>query len=380
MERRWIWGTAGAIVGVGIVSLGVFAYEAGKRHYSAALSYLRQHQWEKAKTEFVEAKTHGVLFFRDGMNVYQTAVNAYGDEEWKRANDAYRNGRFKEMEQAITQIPKDAEASSEIGSLLKKDPLKVQVSDFVPAPIHVTSTLTFMMAPDTPAIAVAGQKSSSGEDVGEFYLILWDKKASTYKAATFSEVPWANMSVMAAPIFGDGRNALIVQAADMGSGGFDDVTVYGLDPSSGQLKKYLDTGPQWMGNAMIMKNELIVESGSNKTAYTWDGTQFEGKPVYVQPAIGANDVVIHYSLNPDGTATVDKTSVTLHVGQKLVLIRDDHNTDQNDRILFDYTGSLDASDSDTFVGKAPGSSKITIIPNGGYDWSKAQYIYVNVVP
>lgn len=88
-----------------------------------------------------------------------------------------------------------------------------------------------------------------------------------------------------------------------------------------------------------------------------------GKQVFLQPSVGANDVVVHYSISNQEDLAIDSQSINLKVGQKLVFVRNDQNT-ISERTMYEAGGAIDQdSNGNEFIAKAPGTSKITIIPN-----------------
>lgn len=380
MNKGWLWAVGGFVIAF-VATAGV-AYGMGSSDYKQAMSALNVHQWSSAKTHFAAARARGVVFFQGGPIAYHTAVNEYADKQYEAAEQASQSGNFKGMEKAAAAVPQGSNAYAKAAVLLKQDPTKAVLTNLIPPAVTIQTRVPFMFASGTPAIAVTGQRMIGGYPAyGEFYLLVWDTTSNAYNVKLSREQKWGAYAASVGHLFGNTSNALVVQDNNGGSGGDIDVKVYGLS-ASGQLVEHLDTGWKWEGYTYIEGEKLHVLSGSNQTVYRWDGNQFLSRAVFTQTA-GPNDAVVHYWLNQNGSATVADTSVTMHVGQRLDFIREDHNTSQNDRLM-----QMSGNNVITFggnprkpyaiVAKRPGHAQITIVPNGGYDWSKAMNININI--
>ncbi|MCM2532822.1 hypothetical protein NDK43_11005 [Neobacillus pocheonensis] len=161
-----------------------------------------------------------------------------------------------------------------------------------------------------------------------------------------------------------------------GSGWSTNTTVLSYDPQTKSLKKNLDL-TNYNSTTELKNNQLLVHTPDGDTEFSWNGEQFEGKQVFLQPSVGLKDKVIHYAIS-NQEAIVNSQSVNLKIGQRLVLIRDDQNK-ISQRTMFDAIGVIDSDDKGNgFIAKAVGTTKITIIPNE-YDWDKSKVINVTVI-
>ena len=203
-KNKWI---SGISIGVVVCALGCYSsyrvYDA-KQHYDMALSDLQKHEWSTAKSEFTIAKQQGLIAYTNGIEVYQSAVNQYGDKELKAAQNDFVNANFKQMEKDLSQIPSDSTAFEKSAHLKQIDPLKVNVSDYLPNNIKVDQVQYYMMTPQIPAIVVIGENQSIGNTNADVSVITYDPKTSSYKVGYSNDQQWAFAGQpLSGKLFGD---------------------------------------------------------------------------------------------------------------------------------------------------------------------------------
>ncbi|MGI6487088.1 MAG: hypothetical protein GX964_01970 [Syntrophomonadaceae bacterium] len=168
--------------------------------------------------------------------------------------------------------------------------------------------------------------------------------------------------------------------ADYNSLGFQ---VLGYDTQEKAIKNYFCQTDLPKACLDVQADRLVVEAMGIYKEYKWNGDKFVGQQIYVKPDVNTGDVVIHYAMSKEGPLTVSTTEVTLKVGQRLVLMRDD-KMEQQERIMQfgedeDFIDILDYIGNNVYTAQKPGKLNMTIVPNGGYDWDHAQEIEITVV-
>jgi hypothetical protein len=129
-------------------------------------------------------------------------------------------------------------------------------------------------------------------------------------------------------------------------------------------------------NNEAIKNAQIAQAQKDAQAKVAAAEQAAKKDT-PSNTLSTDNVMIHYSINNNGDLELLYESIVLKKGQRLVLKRDDQNK-IIDRILYDSVGVIDSFDnSDGFIAIAPGTTKITIIPDE--DWDKSKEIKVTVI-
>ncbi len=170
------------------------------------------------------------------------------------------------------------------------------------------------------------------------------------------------------------KDVLIISSSG-GSGNFMDYIVFGeIDK---RIKVLLERDMIFQGHLIIGKSQIIEKSGGQAILFRWSEDRITGTTLVREPHVpySMSDVRLRYSITTDGRVNTQTTNVTLPVGSKLVIIRE--NTGTSDRILFPGTEVI-TQEGEALLASKAGESKITIVP-GGYDWDKALDIDVTVV-
>ena len=170
------------------------------------------------------------------------------------------------------------------------------------------------------------------------------------------------------------KDVLIISSSG-GSGNFMNYIVFGeIDK---RIKVLLERDTIFQGHLIIGKSQIIEKSGGQAILFRWSEDRITGTTLVSEPHVpfSMSDVRLRYSVTTDGRVNTQTTNVTLPVGSKLVIIRE--NTGTTDRILFPGTGVI-TQEGETLLASKTGESKITIVPDG-YNWDEALDIDVTVV-
>lgn len=137
------------------------------------------------------------------------------------------------------------------------------------------------------------------------------------------------------------------------------------------------------GSLKFEKDGFTVFSGSQGSHYKWDGQIFTASPVVAAPDMNKKknkDLILHYSFDAQENGKLDWPAdkpVSLKVGQKLYLVRDNANGIW-ERIMSNGADQvLEVIDWGVFEAQNAGTTEISIVPNG-YDWEKELKIEVVV--
>lgn len=243
-----------------------------------------------------------------------------------------------------------------------------------------------MLSPSVPAIVVEGHQDGG---VGVFdvttdvTVIYFDIQTQKFEVGYHdSKQFFQGASTQIGKVFKDNRNGILINLdSGRASSWSTNITLIGIDKDNHTINKYIDLPDKYEAKGEIKdKSRVIVHLYEGDMEYTWNGEQFEGKRIFVQPTVNTGDISVHYSQNSDGTLTVDNQKITLKIGQKLVLIREDQLPVGKRILEYDNAIEFVKGQQDIFVGRKEGTSGIAIIPNGGYDWANARTITVTVVP
>lgn len=160
------------------------------------------------------------------------------------------------------------------------------------------------------------------------------------------------------------------------------VNILGFDPQEKAVKNYFNLQDLPQAEIEVELDRIIISAMGISKEYKWNGQEFMGKQIYKIPEVNKNDVVVHYAMSKKGPMIVSKEEVTLNVGQRLLLIRDDE-LDLTERIMQggddpSFVDILDYTAEKVYTAQKAGLVHITIVPNGGFDWDNAKEIIVTV--
>ena len=130
----------------------------------------------------------------------------------------------------------------------------------------------------------------------------------------------------------------------------------------------------FQGNVEIKNGQLIEHMGHQDTVYRWKGKRMMAKELPEEIAVPAG-YTISFAIGNNGIVYTSQQSLTMKVGETMQLRR--LNRGMRERVLYDGQGPLTCKD-DLFTANKPGTSTITIIPDG-YNWDKAVKIVVRVI-
>jgi hypothetical protein len=160
------------------------------------------------------------------------------------------------------------------------------------------------------------------------------------------------------------------------------VQIIGYDTGEKAVKNYLSLMDIPKASVDVKEDRILVEAMGIYKEYQWDGSKFKGQQVFQQPETKKDDVIVHYAMSEKGPMTVSAQELTLKVGQRLVLVRDDKLSFQ-ERVMQSgddpgFIDILEYMDKNIYTAQKPGTLTMTIVPNGGYDWDNAQDIKITV--
>jgi len=191
-------------------------------------------------------------------------------------------------------------------------------------------------------------------------------------ALTISLSPFDGGGLFVAQLTGDGRQQLVIYTVS-GSGGFLSYQVFGIQ--DGQMQQLLERDGVFEGSVEPRANGLLERSSDRAWLYSWNGSEFVGTPANVSPPVPIGTVKLHY--NVTATSVTGPAQVSVRVGQRLELVRDDARTD-NTRILYG-SDLLTVDKWPVLIATSPGNTSIDIIPRG-YDWDNELKVTVHVEP
>jgi hypothetical protein len=382
LKKIWIVAIIVGLIISSLLSFGLSRYSSAKSAYSEGLNLLQSNKWDEARSIFETAKIQGVIYFQNGDELVASEERKYAEAEYSLAKQAFDAADFKSMESHLVNIPKRVELTSKINDLKNRNPLTVDWGKIIKLDGLKDQKIQYgILSEGIPAILIQGTDGEGINRIGHLYIIIYDPVTSSYKIAYQAAKQYfqeAKLDIFEP--FKDTRKAVLASLTSYGASAYtSQYIVLAYDAPNQLLTQYLDI-TAYKSSTEFKNAHLIIHAFDEDTEYEWNGEQFSGRQIFLQPNVSPNDVIVHYSLNnkkPD----VSSVNITLKLGQKLTFIRDDH-LKVGKRLMLSSNGTVDFdqnSKSESFIAKAEGSTDITLVPNGGYDWGNAIKFTVMVV-
>jgi hypothetical protein len=343
-----------------------YMYFSAQTYYKNGLEKLELHQWDEAHNLLEKAVGAGVVFFQEGPKIYEEKISLFSDEQYQQAVETWKKGDFLASQKHLDQIPK-GRMEQKKKDLQTKNPLYVPTRNFIPPSVEIKKVDYGLLSPEIPMIIVEGIEGNDFiNQIAHLYLLTYDVTTSTYKVGYhLAKEGWNGVESQQGKLFGDDRNAVIVEHQSLGGSGWDaKIYVLGMHEESNKLTNFIDYHAH-KGSAEVINKKLMISSPDGEMRFKWNGREFEGDPIYRQPSTDPTDLSIHFSLLKSGELVVEKNDVTLKVGQKVALIRDDQE-EVSFRLLFGGTGVIESVENARYVfeAKQVGEAQLTLIPNG----------------
>jgi len=184
------------------------------------------------------------------------------------------------------------------------------------------------------------------------------------------------------------RDSLVVYSRE-GSGSF--VTLKVLSYIDNTFKYIVETEPAGYShsNVKVGSNFVVIEGWSgNQTLFYWENGLAKTYLAHKKSAVvNSSDIVFKYNILSNGEIELASNKITIKIGDVLHIVVGNNQAElggvrilgsQADSEILQYQQS---SITTHMVLKAinAGTTTMTIIPNGGYDWEHARKITINVV-
>ncbi len=166
------------------------------------------------------------------------------------------------------------------------------------------------------------------------------------------------------------KRDIFIEKTVAGSDAFMDYTVHrSID---GKRKTLLSRSGIFQGSLIVYGDSIIEKMGHQATLFKWDGQFMLGIPLNCEPYLPYRfERRIDFAIDSDDNIEVAPKSITMRVGEKLFLVR--NNTGVSERVL--YSGDILHYEDGYFIAIKEGAASIGIIPSG-YNHEKAVQIDV----
>ncbi|HHY04085.1 MAG TPA: hypothetical protein GX534_02705 [Thermoanaerobacterales bacterium] len=192
------------------------------------------------------------------------------------------------------------------------------------------------------------------------------------------------VNMRTATLMGDETTQVVI-SYDFYGADFNSLSLHvlGYDSKRKTIDNFLSVMDVPKANLEVKGDSILVQAMGVTKKYSWDGNTFIDEQIFSKPDVKNDDVAIHYSMSAEGPLEVSTDEVTLKVGQRLILIRDD-KLKAGERIMqsadkLENNDMLDYVSYRNYIAQKAGTLTMTIVPNGGYDWDNAKDIKITVV-
>lgn len=378
-------------LGIIIVSIAIFYMNhldtLGKKELLIANEMLHSGNYVEALHHLDKVPKKSKVY--DGIHAVKKQIedNQTGDKEFQFALTLFEKGNFTEMNAHLKKIPKHSKAMEQASELLKKDPTRFSVENYLPPTFKVEDTTYIMLNQQTPSIIVSGKDTNPKNPFAYTYIYYYDDYSANFKLGytTSNEyyVSEDKYIVKSGNMFeNEYTNGIAISFLSYGASGWAaEIEVIGLDESKKKIVSYLKKST-WKGSVEILDGYIVVEDGETTYKYEWNGSTFQGQKITIEPVVNSNDIRFTYTLLADGTLQTSTDSLTIKLGQRVVLIRDDELTESLIRIMSLNSESQEeiiTFDSDNgVVGNIVGTTELTFVPDYA-DWDNAVNLTIKVI-
>lgn len=232
-------------------------------------------------------------------------------------------------------------------------------------PVHFTDA-------DADDYVLSGYVKGAGYGPSHVAAVMtYDEMQKKWTPIYQSERKYAPLHVLSGNLLNNKRDQLVLYKHE-GSGAFLSYDVLAWLNEKPQV--LLSRSAIFQGNVEITNGQLVEHMGHQDTVYRWKGKRLIAKELPEEIAVPAGHT-ISFSIGNNGIVYTSQQSLTMKVGETMQLHR--LNRGIRERVLYNGQGALTCKD-DLFTANKPGTSTITIIPDG-YNWDKAVKIVVRVI-
>jgi len=341
--------------------------------YRQGLLYLSQHRWSAARQAMTTASQFGE--YAHAMPLWQQKVRQYGHREASLAQTAWDHTDWKQASTAIHHIPSEAPTIlAKVAWMRQANPLAIHPQPFISPSISIQNTTDVLFSPAIPAVVIEGvQKKAPYTYQDSATILTWNPQIKRYRVA-YLLTRMASSSTLryfppfVAPVFGAHNNAVIINDIE-GQGGYSSGWAFQASPHTGRVNMVLHVpegqGPITGANHSLLAYGPAKPNGFQPTIrYTWDGYELLGQTVAPQTPIAQNAVIVTYTVFPSTPTfagwpkvTLSRSSVTLRVGQDLILEPDNAGSAQQP-LYVSSDGCVGAACSNSATNPVYGGLKI----------------------